>query len=306
MPYLADAVLKQNTWQLVFTDGTSPGTLRPLLVLSPILAQTLAKDGWSKQDVKQYLYDHCRMPAAVSSATSESGRIIRSTICATRSASIAHRKSSPKTGTRIEWYRSSSRRTTLWWRSAASAQDERDHFRPQRDPRLHRRAGDRVAERLGREITGGALEASLPEFELAPENQHNRAEGKCAGGVQLGFPATVFIAEAHELTRLHLRVNVADVADLEIPVLLGNDIGAAAERAVAAAPLVLLFLFLKGHVADARCHTVGAATAVRAKNLKSDPSTGIGAKSSAISSARQASKPLGVSPIALMCAAHAV
>ena len=64
MPYLADAVLKQNTWQLVFTIGTSPGTLRPLLVLSPILAQTLAKDGWSKQDVKQYLYDHCRMPAA--------------------------------------------------------------------------------------------------------------------------------------------------------------------------------------------------------------------------------------------------
>ncbi|MEC8172908.1 MAG: UGSC family (seleno)protein, partial [Pseudomonadota bacterium] len=64
MPYLADAVLKQNTWQLVFTIGTSPGTLRPLLVLSPILAQTLANDGWSKQDVKQYFYDHYRVPAA--------------------------------------------------------------------------------------------------------------------------------------------------------------------------------------------------------------------------------------------------
>ncbi len=63
LPYLADAVLKQNTWQLVFTIGTSPGTLRPLLVLSPILAETLAKDGWSKSDVRQYLYDHCRLPA---------------------------------------------------------------------------------------------------------------------------------------------------------------------------------------------------------------------------------------------------
>jgi hypothetical protein len=63
LPYLADAVLKQTTWQLVFTIGTSPGTLRPLLVLSPILAETLARDGWSKADVRKYLYDHCRLPA---------------------------------------------------------------------------------------------------------------------------------------------------------------------------------------------------------------------------------------------------
>lgn len=63
MPYIADAVLKQNTWQIAFTIGTSMGTLRPLLVLSPILAETIAKGGWSKQDVKQYLFDHARMPA---------------------------------------------------------------------------------------------------------------------------------------------------------------------------------------------------------------------------------------------------
>jgi hypothetical protein len=63
MPYIADAVLKQNGWQLVFTVGTSLGTLRPLLVLSPILAQTLARAGWSKQDVRQYLYDHTRLQA---------------------------------------------------------------------------------------------------------------------------------------------------------------------------------------------------------------------------------------------------
>lgn len=63
MPFIADGVLKQNTWQLVFTVGTSTGTLRPLLVLSPILAETIARAGWSKQDVKRYLYDHARLTA---------------------------------------------------------------------------------------------------------------------------------------------------------------------------------------------------------------------------------------------------
>lgn len=63
LPYLADGVLKQNTWHLVFTVGTSPGTLRPLIVLSPIVAETLAKDGWDKERLRQYFFDHCRMPA---------------------------------------------------------------------------------------------------------------------------------------------------------------------------------------------------------------------------------------------------
>jgi hypothetical protein len=34
-----------------------------VLVLSPILAETIAKAGWSKDDVKQYLYDHARTTA---------------------------------------------------------------------------------------------------------------------------------------------------------------------------------------------------------------------------------------------------
>jgi len=63
MPYLVDAVLKQNTWQLVFTVGNAMGTLRPLLLLSPILAQTIAAGGWSKREVRQYLFDHARLPA---------------------------------------------------------------------------------------------------------------------------------------------------------------------------------------------------------------------------------------------------
>lgn len=63
LPYIADGVLKQNTWQLVFTIGPSPGTLRPLTILSPIVAETLVKDGWTKQSIQQYFFDHCRMPA---------------------------------------------------------------------------------------------------------------------------------------------------------------------------------------------------------------------------------------------------
>lgn len=64
MPYLADGVGKETGWEVVFTvGGLSIGTLRPVLVLSPILAETIAKGGWSKDDVKQYLFDHARMPA---------------------------------------------------------------------------------------------------------------------------------------------------------------------------------------------------------------------------------------------------
>jgi len=65
LPYLADAVQRQISWQLTFTTGSFAGTLRPLVALSPILAETIAKAGWSKRDTKQYLFDHGRIPAWV-------------------------------------------------------------------------------------------------------------------------------------------------------------------------------------------------------------------------------------------------
>jgi hypothetical protein len=37
--------------------------VRPILILSPILAQTIARAGWSKDDVKDYLFEHARLPA---------------------------------------------------------------------------------------------------------------------------------------------------------------------------------------------------------------------------------------------------
>ncbi|MDB5902141.1 MAG: hypothetical protein JWM26_1019 [Betaproteobacteria bacterium] len=63
MPYLADAVVRQYSWQIMFTVGQGMGTLRPLVLLGPIIARTIASWGWSKQDLKRYLYDHARMPA---------------------------------------------------------------------------------------------------------------------------------------------------------------------------------------------------------------------------------------------------
>ncbi|MBI3069000.1 MAG: hypothetical protein HYY79_09065, partial [Betaproteobacteria bacterium] len=51
------------TWQILSTTSHGGGKLRPLVVMSPIIAETIAKAGWSKSDVKRYLYEHARRPA---------------------------------------------------------------------------------------------------------------------------------------------------------------------------------------------------------------------------------------------------
>ncbi len=63
LPYLADALVKATGWQLCFTIGLSTGGYKPLLVLSPVLAETIAKSGFSKADVKAWFFEHARMPA---------------------------------------------------------------------------------------------------------------------------------------------------------------------------------------------------------------------------------------------------
>lgn len=64
LPYLADALVTHTTWEVVFVVGIAAGTYRPLLVLSPLIAETIARSGWSKGDVQEWLYEHARMPAA--------------------------------------------------------------------------------------------------------------------------------------------------------------------------------------------------------------------------------------------------
>jgi hypothetical protein len=63
LPYLADAIVTHTTWELIFTVGMTNGTYRPLLVLSPLIAETIARSGFSKRDVQHWLYEHARMPA---------------------------------------------------------------------------------------------------------------------------------------------------------------------------------------------------------------------------------------------------
>ena len=63
LPFLADAVVRQNSWQITFTMGQGYGKLRPLVLMTPIIAEVIAKAGWSKHDVKRYLFEHARMPA---------------------------------------------------------------------------------------------------------------------------------------------------------------------------------------------------------------------------------------------------
>ena len=64
MPYICDAMVKQYSWQLMFTVGQGMGTLRPLMLVSPIIAETIAGGGWSKQDLKRHLFEHARITAS--------------------------------------------------------------------------------------------------------------------------------------------------------------------------------------------------------------------------------------------------
>jgi hypothetical protein len=64
MPYIADAVARQYSWQIMFSVGQGYDTVRPLLLLSPIIAETIAAGGWSKQRFKEELFRQARMTAA--------------------------------------------------------------------------------------------------------------------------------------------------------------------------------------------------------------------------------------------------
>jgi len=62
LPYLADSVARKVGWELMFTVGMGAGSQRPLLVLSPILAETLAKGGIDKATLRQRLFELARIP----------------------------------------------------------------------------------------------------------------------------------------------------------------------------------------------------------------------------------------------------
>ena len=63
VPYLADGLVRVSGWDLCHIYKLGQGHYRPLLILSPIIARTFARSGWSKDDVKQALFAKARMPA---------------------------------------------------------------------------------------------------------------------------------------------------------------------------------------------------------------------------------------------------
>jgi hypothetical protein len=63
MAYLADGLVRVSGWDLTHVYGLGKAQYRPLLILSPNLARTFAKGGWSKHDVRAALFEQARMPA---------------------------------------------------------------------------------------------------------------------------------------------------------------------------------------------------------------------------------------------------
>ena len=63
IPYLADGIARLVSWEVIFAVGMATGTQKPMLVLSPILAETLARGGLTKAALKQRLWEHARIPA---------------------------------------------------------------------------------------------------------------------------------------------------------------------------------------------------------------------------------------------------
>ncbi len=63
VPYLGQAIVTHTTWEVIFTVGLATGTYRPLLILSPLIAEAIARSGLSKADLQKALFEQARMPA---------------------------------------------------------------------------------------------------------------------------------------------------------------------------------------------------------------------------------------------------
>ena len=63
VPYLANGLARVAAWDLTHIHGLGHDQFQPLLVLSPILARTFAKAGWTKSHVEAALFAHARIPA---------------------------------------------------------------------------------------------------------------------------------------------------------------------------------------------------------------------------------------------------
>jgi hypothetical protein len=63
LPYLANGLVRATGWELTHVFGLGHRSYRPLLVVSPLIARTFARHGWSKAEVQRGLFEHARIPA---------------------------------------------------------------------------------------------------------------------------------------------------------------------------------------------------------------------------------------------------
>ncbi len=63
VPYLANGLARVAAWDLSHVCGLGHDQFQPLLVLSPILARTFARAGFTKVDVQRALFEHARIAA---------------------------------------------------------------------------------------------------------------------------------------------------------------------------------------------------------------------------------------------------
>ncbi len=62
--YLGNGLARTAAWDLTHVYGLGHDQFQPLLVLSPLLARTFGRAGWSKQQTKEALFEHARIPAS--------------------------------------------------------------------------------------------------------------------------------------------------------------------------------------------------------------------------------------------------
>lgn len=63
VPYLGNGLARTAAWDLTHVYGLGHDQFAPLLVLSPVLARTFGRAGWSKFAVQEALFEHARIPA---------------------------------------------------------------------------------------------------------------------------------------------------------------------------------------------------------------------------------------------------
>jgi Phosphotransferase enzyme family len=63
LPYLADGLARVTGWDLTHLHGLGHHHYRPLLVLSPLLARVFTRAGWSRDRVREALFEQARIPA---------------------------------------------------------------------------------------------------------------------------------------------------------------------------------------------------------------------------------------------------